>query len=63
MQVTRPNRVCFRSFNVSTNTQSLLTELRNYNRKLFLCPPQKYAKIQPAIFHDKVTLWQIKLSK
>ena len=26
---------------------SLLKELRNYKRKLFLCPPQKQAKTQP----------------
>ena len=25
----------------------MLQELQNYNRKLFLCPPQKQAKTQP----------------
>ena len=27
---------------------AFLKELRNYNRKLFLCPPQKQTKTQPA---------------
>ena len=47
-------------------TFGLLKELQNYYRKLFLCPPQRYAKAQPviwtAIFHDKFTLWDIKLT-
>ena len=32
-----------------TESQSIeaLKELRNYNRKLFLCPPQKLAETQP----------------
>ena len=39
-------------FNSITLTQSLcgdlfLKQLRNYKRKLFLCPPQKQAKTQP----------------
>ena len=38
----------------------LLKELQNYNRKVFLCPPQKLAWTQPTswttIFHDKFTL-------
>ena len=46
---------------------SCLKDLQNCNRKLFLCPPQKWAKTQAAfwaaIFHDKRKLWLIKLSK
>ena len=38
----------------------LLKELQNYNRKVFLRPPQKLAWTQPTswttIFHDKFTL-------
>ena len=45
---------------------TFLKELRNCNRKLFLCPPQKYAKTQPtfqtAIFLIKCILWLIKLN-
>ena len=39
-------------------------EFRNYNRKLFLRPPQKQAKAQPisetAVLHNKFTFWHIK---
>ena len=43
----------------------LLKELQNYNRKMFLCPPQIKAKTQPtietAIFASIFTLWHISL--
>ena len=46
--------------------ENSLKELRNYNRKLFLCPPQKQTKIQPnfwaAVFQNKLILWQINLN-
>ena len=29
---------------------SFLKELGNYNRKLFLCPPKKYAETQPTLY-------------
>ena len=42
-----------------------LKKLRNYNR-VFLCPPLKWAKTQPAfwttILHNKFTIWHIKLT-
>ena len=44
----------------------LLKELRNYNRKLFLCPPQKQAKTQSTfetfIFQNIFTFWYIKIN-
>ena len=44
----------------------MLKELRNYNRKLFLCPPQKQAETQTKIlncfFQNKFTLWHIRLN-
>ena len=36
-------------WNTKLETQSfVLKELRNFNRKLFSCPPQKYEETQPA---------------
>ena len=35
-------------YNDSLTLKGMLKELQKYNQKLFLCPPQKYAKAQPA---------------
>ena len=50
---------------VSRKTESICSkELRNYNRKLYLCSPQNYAETQPTfytvIFQNKFTLWHIR---
>ena len=46
--------------------ENCLKELRNYNRELFLCLPQKYAETQPrfltVFFQHKFTLWHIELN-
>ena len=51
---------------IGSKTIYILKELRNYNRKLFLCLPKKYGKTQPAlwtaIFHNKFTFWHIRLN-
>ena len=49
---------------IDSRQEPSLKELRNCTRKLFLCPPQKYAKTQPAFLtaiHGKFTLRHIKL--
>ena len=57
-------QICL-NFEQNLRQEAFLKGLRNYNRKVFLCPPQKNVEIRPtfstAISQNKFTFRYIKL--